>query len=78
VLLLVLVVVVVVVLQAQECTATAQVGVRVMTFYSPEAVIMTSEDFAPQRRAMHQSSVRVRVRVQYTLPAQCLHPYGMR
>jgi hypothetical protein len=29
----------------------------VITFYSPEAVIMTSEDFAPQRGAMHQSSV---------------------
>jgi hypothetical protein len=28
----------------------------VVTFYSPEAVIMTSEDFAPQREAMHQSS----------------------
>jgi Zn-dependent protease with chaperone function len=30
---------------------------QVITFYSPEAVIMTSEDFAPQRGAMHQCSV---------------------
>jgi hypothetical protein len=29
----------------------------VITFYSPEAAIMTSEDFAPQRGAMHKSSV---------------------
>jgi hypothetical protein len=34
----------------------------VITFYSPEAVIMTSEDFAPQRGAMHQSSVRSSVK----------------
>jgi hypothetical protein len=27
----------------------------VITFYSPEAVIMTSEDFAPQRGAMHKT-----------------------
>ncbi len=26
----------------------------VITFYTPEAVILTSEDFAPQRGAMHQ------------------------
>jgi hypothetical protein len=29
----------------------------VITFYSPEAVMMTAEDFAPQRGAMHQSIV---------------------
>jgi hypothetical protein len=29
----------------------------VITFFSPEAVIMTSEDFAPQRGAMHKSIV---------------------
>jgi hypothetical protein len=29
----------------------------VITFYSPEAVIMTSQDFAPLRGAMHQSIV---------------------
>jgi hypothetical protein len=29
----------------------------VITFYSPEAVIMTSQDFAPLRGVMHQSIV---------------------
>jgi hypothetical protein len=45
----------------EECLHYLEQGERnrcdVITFYSPEAVIMTSEDFAPQRGAMHKSIV---------------------
>jgi hypothetical protein len=43
--------------------------VIVITFYSPEAVIMTSEDFAPQRGAMHQSTVSIVCKESQSQPA---------